>query len=384
MIKYGLENENEVIFMVVKKFEHVGSFLRPAAVLEARERFAAGEISAEDLKIVEDKAITELVDQQVAVGLERITDGEFRRSDWHLDFFWGFEGISHEHFGEGLRFDGEETRDDTAVLTGPIAFNKETHPFVQHYRFLKDLADERGVEAKLSIPAPSQLLVELVRGKNAQSTFSIYTSPQELFEDIIKAYQDAIQTFYDLGLRTLQLDDCTWTALVDDDFWATVAAAGVEKETVIKNHLYINNGAIAKKPEDLTVNTHVCRGNYHSTYATKGPYDSVADALFNHENAQSYFLEYDDERSGGFEPLAKLPKDKAVVLGLITTKTGELENKETILKRIEEASQYADLDQLWISTQCGFASTKEGNILTPEDQWKKLALVKEVIDQVWS
>ncbi|MET3558894.1 methionine synthase II (cobalamin-independent) [Streptococcus rupicaprae] len=369
--------------MVVKKFEHVGSFLRPEEVLAARAQFEAGEISAADLQAVEDKAIIELVDKQVQAGLERVTDGEFRRSDWHLDFFWGFEGIAHEHFGEGLRFDGEETRDDTAVLTGRIAFNKETHPFIRHYRFLKALADERGVEAKLSIPAPSQLLVELVRGKNAQTTFSLYSSPQDLFEDIIVAYQAAIQAFYNLGLRTLQMDDCTWTALVDDDFWATVAAAGVDKETVIQNHLYINNGAIAKKPADLTVNTHVCRGNYHSTYATKGPYDKVADALFNKENAQTYFLEYDDERSGGFEPLAKLPADKAVVLGLITTKTGELEDKETLLKRIEEARQYADLDQLWISTQCGFASTQEGNILTQEDQWQKLALVKEVIDEVW-
>lgn len=369
--------------MVVKKFEHVGSFLRPEEVIKARAQFKAGEITAEELRQVEDKAITELVDKQVAAGLERITDGEFRRSDWHLDFFWGFEGVAHEYFGEGLQFAGEETRDDTAVLTGPISFNKDTHPFVQHYTFLKALADERGVEAKLTIPAPAQFLVELVRGKNAQTTFSIYTNPKDLLDAIGNAYNEAIRTFYDLGVRTLQFDDCTWTALVDDDFWATVASSGLDKETVKQNHLYVNNLALKDLPADLTVNTHVCRGNYHSTYATKGPYDAVADALFNGENAQTYFLEYDDERSGGFEPLAQLPKDKAVVLGLITTKTGKLEDKETLLKRIEEAKEYADLDQLWISTQCGFASTEEGNILTEEDQWKKLALVKEVIDQVW-
>lgn len=369
--------------MVNKKYEHVGSFLRPQKIVEARAKFKTGDISAEKLKQIEDEAIIELVDKQVAVGLERITDGEFRRSDWHLDFFWGFEGVQHEHFGEGLQFKGEETRDDTAVLTGPISFNKDTHPFVQHYAFLKKLADERGVEAKLTIPAPSQLLVELVRGKNAQSTFSIYQEPKALLDDIIKAYQDAIQTFYDLGVRTLQMDDCTWTALVDDEFWATVAAAGIDKETVIQNHLYINNGAVSSAPDDLVVNTHVCRGNYHSTYATKGSYDNIAQSLFQKENVQSYFLEYDDERSGGFEPLANLPEEKVAVLGLITTKNGHLEDKAALLKRIEEAQQYVDLDQLWISTQCGFASTEEGNILTEEDQWAKLALVKEVIDEVW-
>lgn len=370
--------------MTKKYFEHVGSFLRPVELKEAREAFEAGKLSQEELTAVEDRLITDLVDKQVAIGLEKITDGEFRRAYWHLDNFWGFDGVEHEHFGQGYRFHGEETGDDTAVLRGKLGFTKENHPFIAHYDFYKKLADERGVEAKITIPAPAQFLAELNRGKNAATVAEFYPSRQDFLRAIAEVYREEILALYETGARTVQLDDCTWGMLIDEDFWHTMAGAGFKKEDVIEEYLYVNNNAIKDLPSDLTINTHVCRGNFHSTYAAKGAYDDVAEAFFGRENARAYFLEYDNERSGGFEPLAAFKGlDKVAVLGLITTKDGQLEDKETIIQRIHEAAEILPLDQLWLATQCGFASTQEGNILTEEDQWKKLTLVKEIIDEVW-
>ncbi|MGT2908176.1 5-methyltetrahydropteroyltriglutamate--homocysteine S-methyltransferase [Streptococcus dentiloxodontae] len=370
--------------MVKKYFEHVGSFLRPKELKEARAKFAAGDISQEELTAVEDKLIKELIDKEVAAGLEKVTDGEFRRAYWHLDNFWGFDGVEHEHYGQGYLFHGEETGDDTAVLRGKLGFSKDTHPFIKHYQFYKALADEKGVEAKITIPAPAQFLAELDRGKNAQTVAEFYPNRQDFLAAIAKVYREEILALYEAGARTVQLDDCTWGMLIDEDFWNTMAGAGFKKEDVINEYLYVNNNAIKDLPADLTINTHVCRGNFHSTFATKGPYDDVAEAFFGRENAQTYFLEFDDERSGGFEPLKEVPADKVAVLGLITTKKADLEDKEAVIARIREAQKVLPLDQLWISTQCGFASTEEGNILTEADQWKKLALVKAVIDEVWN
>lgn len=371
--------------MVKKYFEHVGSFLRPEELKEAREAFAKGDLSQEDLTAIEDRLITDLVDKQVAVGLEKVTDGEFRRANWHVDYFWGFEGIEREQYGEGLMFEGVETNDDSAVVTGKISFNKDKHPFIQHYRFLKKLADARGVEAKITIPAPAQCLVELQRGKNIEKALAVYPNPKDLVEDVAKAYRESILALYDEGARTVQLDDCTWGVIMDDDFYKTVIKGKVEKDFLRENFLYINNKAIEDLPADLTINTHVCRGNYQSTYATTGPYTPVAETLFGRENAKSYFLEYDNERSGGFEPLAEFKNpDKVAVLGLITTKDGKLEDKEQVISRIREAAQVLPLDQLWLATQCGFASTEEGNLITDQDQWNKLRLVKEIIDEVWN
>jgi len=364
-------------------FQHVGSFLRPEALKEARQSFAAGNITAEELEGVENAAITELVNKEVEAGLDVVTDGEFRRSYWHLDNFWGFDGVERFNYGEGYFFAHEETRDDSARLTGKLGFNADTHPFIQHFKFVKALADEAGVAAKITIPSPSQFYGELSRGVNVERIAEHYDSNEELFEDIKRVYHEEILALYNAGARTVQLDDCTWGLLVDPKFKDVYAATGFDINDLKRLYLDLNNGAIADLPDDLTINTHVCRGNYHSDWATSGGYDDVADELFGQENVTNYFLEYDSERAGGFAPLAKVSGDKQVVLGLITTKSGELEDKETIIARIHEATQYLPLDRLWLSTQCGFASTEEGNILTDAQQWAKLQLVKEILDEVW-
>ena len=364
-------------------FQHVGSFLRPESLKQARQSFAAGNITAEELEGVENAAITELVNKEVEAGLDVVTDGEFRRSYWHLDNFWGFDGVERFNYGEGYFFAHEETRDDSARLTGKLGFNADTHPFIQHFKFVKALADEAGVAAKITIPSPSQFYGELSRGVNVERIAEYYDSNEELFEDIKRVYHEEILALYNAGARTVQLDDCTWGLLVDPKFKDVYAATGFDINDLKRLYLDLNNGAIADLPDDLTINTHVCRGNYHSDWATSGGYDDVADELFGQENVTNYFLEYDSERAGGFAPLAKVSGDKQVVLGLITTKSGELEDKETIIARIHEATQYLPLDRLWLSTQCGFASTEEGNILTDAQQWAKLQLVKEILDEVW-
>ncbi|HEY4399389.1 MAG TPA: 5-methyltetrahydropteroyltriglutamate--homocysteine S-methyltransferase [Lactobacillaceae bacterium] len=363
--------------------QHVGSFLRPDKLKQARAQFEAGDISAADLKNVEDDAIRTLVAQQKAAGLDVVTDGEFRRSYWHLDFFWGFEGVAHEHYGEGYQFAHEETRDDTAILRGKFTFDPATHPFVEHFKFLKAVADEAGVDAKITIPAPAQLLLELERGTNAETIQAFYNSREALFADIITGYRAAIEALYAAGARTVQLDDCTWGTLVDPKIQVIFANIGLDIEQVKQDFLALNNGVLTEWPEDLTFNTHVCRGNYHSDWAAEGGYESVADALFGQEQVNAYFLEFDSERAGGFEPLAKVSGDKKVVLGLVTSKSGELEDKQVIIDRIQEAAQYLPLERLWLSTQCGFASTEEGNILTEAQQWAKIKLVNDVIAEVW-
>lgn len=364
-------------------FQHVGSFLRPAALKQARQDFEQGKLTQKELEEVENTAIKKLIDQQVAVGISTATDGEFRRSYWHLDNFWGFGGVERINYGEGYLFAHEETRDDSARLSGRLSFDATTHPFIQHFKYVKALADKAGVEAKITIPAPAQFYAELVRGTNADVVSTYYDSSTALFADIKRVYREEILALYDAGVRTVQLDDCTWGMLVDPDFWEKMAGAGFDIQDLKNLYLDLNNGAIADLPEDLIINTHICRGNYHSDWATSGGYDAVADELFGQENVSSYFLEYDSARAGGFEPLAKVSGDKKVVLGLITSKTGELENKEAIIQRIHEAEKYLPLERLWLSTQCGFASTEEGNVLTEEQQWAKLALVKEILDEVW-
>lgn len=364
-------------------FQHVGSFLRPNELKQARQNFEEGKITQEELEGVENVIITHLVNQQVDAGIKVVTDGEFRRSYWHLDNFWGFNGVERINYGEGYLFAHEETRDDSARLNGKLSFDANVHPFIQHFKFVKALADEAGVEAKITIPAPAQFYAELVRGTNADVVSNFYDSNEELFTDVKRVYREEIFALYKAGARTVQLDDCTWGMLVDPDFWEKMAGAGFDIQSLKDLYLDLNNGAIDDLPEDLTINTHICRGNYHSDWAAAGGYDAVADELFGKENVSSYFLEYDSERAGGFEPLSKVSGDKKVVLGLITSKTGELENKEDIIKRIHEAEKYLPLDRLWLSTQCGFASTEEGNILTEEQQWAKLALVKEILDEVW-
>jgi Methionine synthase II (cobalamin-independent) len=365
-------------------FQHVGSFLRPEVLKQARADFADKKIDQAQLTTVENEAIRNLVKQQKEAGLDYVTDGEFRRSYWHLDFFWGFEGIGHTHAGEGYDFSRGRSRDDTAVLTDKISFNADTHPFIQHFKFLKSVTDDiGGVLPKQTIPAPAQLYRELTRDKNQEALDRIYPDKEELYKDVEKAYHDALIAFYNEGARVIQLDDCSWGRLLDKKFLASDEGKKLVAENVQDIYLKLNNGAVKDLPEDLTINTHVCRGNFHSDFLFSGGYDNVADNLFGKENVDTYFLEYDSDRAGSFAPLAKVSGDKRVVLGLVTSKKGELEDRQVIIDRIHEAAQYLPLDRLWLSTQCGFASTEEGNIITPEQQWEKLALVKSIIDEVW-
>ena len=358
----------------------VGSFLRPEELKTARAKYAAGEITADELRAVEDRLIAELIKKQKAHGLKVITDGEFRRSYWHLDFMWGFNGVEHIELDHGYFFHGEETTHGSLRLTGKIS--GENHPFVDHFKYVKQF-EEEGIIAKQTLPAPAQFLAELYRGENAKNTESVYPDFDELLNDIAKAYKQVFADLRSAGCHTVQLDDCTWGMIVDDDFWQSMAGSGFTIESEAEKYLRVNNLALEELPEGLTVNTHVCRGNYHSTYATKGAYDPVAPYLFARENVNAFYLEYDDERSGSFEALRYVSPDKKVVLGLVTTKSPVPEDKEAVIARIREAEKYVPLERLYLSQQCGFASCEIGNKLTEEEQWAKVDLVNDIAREVW-
>ena len=362
------------------RYDYVGSFLRPETLKRARRDFEEGKISKEELTKVEDDAILDLVEKQKKAGYHVITDGEFRRTFWHLDFMWGFEGVEHEDTGNGVKFDAELAKLDDTYLVGKI--KAKAHPFVEYFKFLKQFEDENTV-AKYTIPAPAQTFQQFIVPNNIEGTRKFYADNDELIKDIAAAYSDVIKQFYDAGCRNLQLDDCTWGAIVGDAAKQRYKLLGTDIEDVKKELLEVNNLALEGKPEDMVITSHICRGNYHSTFFTSGPYDSVADYVFAKENVDALFLEYDDARSGGFAPLAKVSPDKKVVLGLITTKTPQLEEKEVVIKRIHEAAKYIPLDRLYLSPQCGFASCEIGNKLTEEEQWAKLKLVKEIAEEVW-
>lgn len=363
------------------RYDFVGSFLRPEKLKKARRQFNEGKIDAVALKKVEDEAITELVSKIKELGYHVITDGEFRRATWHLDFMWGFDGIGHTPTKTGLPFHGEAAMVDDTYIVGKIGLTGE-HPFVDHFRFVKALEDENTV-AKQTIPSPAQFLAQFTMPFNRGCTEKHYPNEQELINDIVAAYGKVIDDLYAAGCRNLQLDDCTWGMFADKighTLYGTTREGIVEFQ---KAHKDINNKVIANAPKDMIINTHVCRGNFHSTYASEGAYDSVADILFGEENVNAYFLEFDDERSGGFAPLAKVSGEKKVVLGLITTKSPVLEDKQLVIDRIHDAAKYIPLERLYLSPQCGFASCEIGNKLTEEEQWAKLRLVKEVAEEVW-
>lgn len=364
------------------KVDTVGSFLRPEKLRNARTKFENNEISKEELEKIENEEIKNIVEKQIEVGLEAVTDGEFRQSYWHLDFFWGFNGVEHNLMERGYLFHGEETRNDSARLTGKVSFS-ENHPYLKAFSFLKSITDGK-VQARQSIPAPAQFYAELVRESNEEKVNQFYPNREDLFTDISKAYRDTILKLYELGCRDIKIDDCTWGMLCDQNFWKNMAGDNYDPQELQDIYLKLNNEALKDLPEDLRVSTHVCRGNYHSTWATSGGYEPVASTLFAKENVGNFYLEFDDDRSGNFEPLRHVPANKNVVLGLVTSKSATLENKESIIERIKEASQYIPLDQLSLSPQCGFASTEEGNILTEEDQWKKIRLIQEIAKEVWS
>ena len=363
------------------RYDYVGSFLRPEKLKKARRQFDEGKLTHEELKKVEDEEIIKLVDKIKELGYHVITDGEFRRATWHLDFMWGFAGIGHVPTKTGLPFHDEAAMIDDTYIIGKIELKGE-HPFIEHFRFVKALEDANTV-AKQTIPAPAQFLAQFIMPFNREKTEEFYNSDAELVSDIVAAYGHFIKQLYDSGCRNLQFDDCTWGMLADSSAGFIYGTDSIGLDGIEKLYKDINNQVIAQAPVDLNITTHVCRGNFHSTYASSGPYDSVADVLFGEENVNAYYLEFDDERSGGFEPLAKVSADKKVVLGLVTTKKSVLENKNKIITRIYEAAKYIPLDRLYLSPQCGFASCEIGNKLTEKQQWAKLRLVKEIAKEVW-
>ena len=361
----------------------VGSFLRPDVLKQARADFNAGIIDAAQLKTVEDVAIRDLVAKQKAAGLKVVTDGEFRRSYWHLDFMWGLQGIERRTSREGYMFHDEETTADTAVVTGSIS--GENHPFVEHFKFVQALAGDDHV-ARQTIPAPIQTFSEVTLDRcdgQQESLRGVYATDEELADAIAAAYRQVIADLYAAGCRNIQFDDCTWGIYCDTDFVAKTGMQAVDIQKVSELGVALNNAAIEGAPEDLVINTHVCRGNYHSTYAFEGGYDPVAPYLFAHENVNAFYLEFDTPRAGGFEPLAHVAEGKKVVLGLITSKQPGLEDKEVVKARIKEASKYVPLENLYLSPQCGFASCEIGNKLTEEEQWAKIALIQEIAAEVW-
>ncbi len=362
------------------RYDFVGSFLRPEKLKEAKKNFEEGKITQDELNQITDDCVRDVVAKQKAAGFHDITDGEFRRKFWHLDFMWGFEGVAHEKDGGGVQFNGEVADLEATYLVGKV--KAKAHPFVEYFNFLKQFEDENTV-AKYTIPAPAQMYQQMIVPQNIEQTRKFYASDDELIQDIGLAYQDVIKQFYAAGCRNLQLDDCTWGAIVGEAAKQRYKSLGLDIEEVKAQLLKVNNLALEGRPEDMVITSHICRGNYHSTYFTSGPYDSVADYVFAQENVDALLLEYDDARSGGFLPLAKVSPDKKVVLGLITTKSPELENKEDVIARIHDASRYIPLDRLCLSPQCGFASCEIGNKLTEEQQWAKLALVKEIAEEVW-
>lgn len=362
------------------RFDFVGSFLRPEELKKARADFEAGAITREQLTEVENQAITQLVEKQKAAGFHVITDGEFRRATWHLDFMWGFEGVGHCATKEGLPFHGESAKIDDTFLVGKLSVNQ--HPFVEHFKFVKALEDENTV-AKQTIPAPAQFLLQLIMPINLETTRKFYPTNEELIADLVAGYHKVIRDLYDAGCRNIQFDDCTWGCFVDEKANLFFGTDDAGLEALKKEFLRVNNLTIEGKPDDLVIDTHICRGNFHSTWACSGGYESIAPLVFGQENVNSFYLEFDDERSGGFECLRHVAEGKKVVLGLVTTKTPALEDEDFIINRIHQAAQYLPLERLYLSPQCGFASCEIGNKLTEEEQWAKLALVKRIAERVW-
>lgn len=357
--------------------EVVGSFLRPTAIKEAREKFQAGELASEALRRIEDEAIRDVVAHQRASGLKIVTDGEFRRAWWHFDFFAGLDGVERYEAEQGIQFNGVQTKAHSVRVTGKLGFGH--HPMLEDFRYLQSISGD--AVAKMTIPSPSVLHF---RGGRKAIDATIYPDLNTYFDDLAQTWRDAIKAFYDAGCRYLQLDDTVWAYLCSEDQKAQIRERGDDPEELAWIYAQVLNKALEGKPDDLTIGLHVCRGNFRSTWISEGGYEPVAEILFGSVNVDAFFLEYDNERSGGFEPLRFIkPGKQQVVLGLITTKNGELENRETVKKRIEEASRYVSLDQICLSPQCGFASTEEGNSLSEEEQWAKLRLVVDIASEVW-
>jgi 5-methyltetrahydropteroyltriglutamate--homocysteine methyltransferase len=355
--------------------DHVGSLLRPAALKQARERRAKGEIDAAELKAVEDREIERVIGKQEEVGLQSITDGEFRRSWWHLDFLWGLDGIDKHVMEMGVAFAGVATRNEGLKITGKIGLSG--HPMIEHFKFV---AAHTKRTPKITIPAPSAVFGRPVK---PPIDAAIYPNPDKMFDDLGQAYRKAVRAFADAGCRYLQLDEVFIAMLCDPDYRAKMKQRGDDPVRLGALYGDLINTAMSDIPPGMTVTMHMCRGNYRSTYMGAGGYEAEQEVLFDRIKVHGYFMEYDSERAGSFEPLRLVPKDRQIVLGLVTTKTGRLEAKDDIKRRIEEAAKYISLDQLCLSPQCGFASTEEGNTLAEDEQWAKLAMIVELAKEVW-
>ena len=356
--------------------DEVGSLLRPPGLKNARQQYAEGRLDADALKEVENSCIREVIAMQEKVGLLAVTDGEFRRSWWHFDFLAGLDGVELVKTNESIPFQGASTKHENVAVTGEVAF--ENHFMLEHFRFL---AANTNVTPKISIPAPSVLHF---RGGRDAISKDIYPDWDKFYSDTAEAYAEAVKQFYSAGCRYLQFDDTVWAYLCSEKERAAARERGLDPDSLQGAYRDMINHALREKPKDMKITTHVCRGNFRSTWISEGGYEPVAKTLLQETAYDGYFLEYDTDRAGDFAPLRFLPKgEQRVVLGLVTSKSGELESKDLIRERIEEACEYVALEQFCLSPQCGFASTEEGNILSEEEQWKKLGMIVDLAREVW-
>ena len=356
--------------------DHVGSILRTAPIKEARAKREKGELSPAQLEEIEDREIEKIIRKQEEIGLQLATDGEFRRSWWHFDFFTMLDGVELYELDHGIQFHGVQTKAQSIRVVGKLGFSN--HPMLEHFKFLKS---HTRVVPKMTIPSPSVLHFRLEPGAVNKK---LYGGNDGIFDDLAKTYRQAVKAFYDAGCRYLQFDDTAWAYLCSKEELRKAKDRGINVDRVATDYARVINQALEAKPADMVITTHVCRGNFRSTWIAEGGYGPVAEILLGKVNYDGYFLEYDTERAGGFEPLRFLPKgQKIVVLGLVTSKSGTLEKKDEVKRRIEEATKFVDPHQLGLSPQCGFASTEEGNVLAEEEQWSKLKMVVDLSRDVW-
>jgi 5-methyltetrahydropteroyltriglutamate--homocysteine methyltransferase len=356
--------------------DHVGSFLRSPALKEARQKFERGEIGRAELKEVEDREIVALIRKQEAVGLRSITDGEYRRASWQTDFLLALDGVESYRGERSFKFKGPQPRPILPRVHKRLG-DYADHPMIEHFKFVQ--ANTRATP-KMTIPSPSTL--HFREGRQAVPE-TVYPSMDDFYHDLGEAYRKVIRAFADAGCRYLQLDEVNLAYLCDPELRERVRERGDDPERLPRVYAELINAALADVPAGMTITMHLCRGNFRSTFLASGGYEPVADILFNTINVNGYFMEYDTERAGGFEPLRFAPKGKTVVLGLVTTKTGAIESKDDLKRRIDAAARHIDMDQLCLSPQCGFASTEEGNLLSEDAQWAKLALIVETAAEVW-
>jgi 5-methyltetrahydropteroyltriglutamate--homocysteine methyltransferase len=356
--------------------DHVGSLLRPAALKEARGKRERGEITAEELKTIEDREIETVIRKQEAAGLRSVTDGEFRRAFWNYDFLGEIDGVE-AYLGERkIKFQGRQPKPMMLRVIGKLG-GYRAHPMIDHFKFVAAHAE---ATPKMTIPSPSSLHFRY--GRDAVPV-DIYPDMDDFYRDLGEGYRKAVRAFSDAGCRYLQLDEVNFTYLCDPKLRAFVANRGEDPEALPHVYAGMINAALSDVAPDMTRAMHLCRGNFQSTFVASGGYEPVAEILFNEINIDAYFMEYDSDRAGGFAPLRFVPKGKMVVLGLVTSKSGALESKDELKRRIDQAARFIDLDQLCLSPQCGFASTEEGNILAEDEQWAKLRRIAEVADEVW-